>query len=35
MFALKSNPTPDQLVQWRRMAMEVAKAGLRSMSMPS
>ncbi len=28
MFALKSNPTPDQLEQWRRMAMEIAKAGL-------
>jgi predicted amidohydrolase YtcJ len=28
MFALKSNPTPDQLAQWRRMAMEIAKAGL-------
>ena len=28
MFALKSDPTPDQLVQWRRMAMEIAKAGL-------
>lgn len=28
MFALKSNPTPDQLEQWRRMAMAIAKAGL-------
>jgi predicted amidohydrolase YtcJ len=28
MFALKSDPKPDQLVQWRRMAMEIAKAGL-------
>ena len=28
MFALKSNPTPDQLAQWRRLAMEIAKAGL-------
>jgi predicted amidohydrolase YtcJ len=28
MFATKSNPTPDQLEQWRRMAMEIAKAGL-------
>ncbi|HEY3837175.1 MAG TPA: amidohydrolase family protein, partial [Bryobacteraceae bacterium] len=28
MFALKSNPTADQLEQWRRMAMEIAKAGL-------
>ena len=28
MFALKSNPTPDQLAQWRRMGMEIAKAGL-------
>jgi predicted amidohydrolase YtcJ len=28
MFALKSNPAPDQLEQWRRMAMEIAKAGL-------
>ena len=28
MFAVKSNPTPDQLAQWRRMAMEIAKAGL-------
>jgi hypothetical protein len=28
MFATKSNPTPDQLQQWRRMAMEIAKAGL-------
>jgi predicted amidohydrolase YtcJ len=28
MFALKSNPLPDQLAQWRRMAMEIAKAGL-------
>ncbi len=28
MFATKSNPTPDQLAQWRRMAMEIAKAGM-------
>ncbi|MEP7309950.1 MAG: amidohydrolase [Acidobacteriota bacterium] len=28
MFALKSNPPPDQLAQWRRMAMALAKAGL-------
>jgi predicted amidohydrolase YtcJ len=28
MFALKSNPTPDQLEQWKRIAMAVAKAGL-------
>ena len=28
MFALKSDPTPEQLQQWRRMAMEIAKAGL-------
>jgi len=28
MFATKSDPTPDQLQQWRRMAMEIAKAGL-------
>jgi predicted amidohydrolase YtcJ len=28
MFALQSNPPPDQLEQWRRMAMEIAKAGL-------
>ena len=28
MFALKSDPRPDQLEQWRRMAMEIAKAGL-------
>ena len=28
MFALQSNPQPDQLEQWRRMAMEIAKAGL-------
>jgi len=28
MFALKSNPPPDQLVQWRRMAMALATAGL-------
>jgi predicted amidohydrolase YtcJ len=28
MFALKSDPKPDQLQQWRRMAMEIAKAGL-------
>jgi len=28
MFALQSNPSADQLAQWRRMAMEIAKAGL-------
>jgi len=28
MFGLKSDPRPDQLEQWRRMAMEIAKAGL-------
>jgi predicted amidohydrolase YtcJ len=28
MFAVKSDPTPDQLQQWRRIAMEIAKAGL-------
>jgi predicted amidohydrolase YtcJ len=28
MFALKSDPKPDQLDQWRRMAMSIAKAGL-------
>src|SRR5665213_1513907 len=28
MFALKSDPTPDQLQQWRRIATEIAKAGL-------
>jgi predicted amidohydrolase YtcJ len=28
MFALKSNPTPDQLAQWKRMAMGIAAAGL-------
>ena len=28
MFATKSDPTSDQLQQWRRMAMEIAKAGL-------
>jgi len=28
MFATDSNPAPDELVQWRRMAMEIAKAGL-------
>ena len=28
MFALQSAPTADQLAQWRRMAMEIAKAGL-------
>ena len=28
MFALKSSPTPDQLDAWRRMAMNIAKAGL-------
>jgi len=28
MFALKSNPTPDQLAQWRKLATAIAKAGL-------
>jgi predicted amidohydrolase YtcJ len=28
MFLLKSNPTPQQLEQWRRMAMGIAAAGL-------
>ena len=28
MFATKSDPPADQLVQWRRMAMAIAKAGL-------
>jgi predicted amidohydrolase YtcJ len=28
MFALKSDPRPDQLEQWRRMATAIAKAGL-------
>jgi predicted amidohydrolase YtcJ len=28
MFAIKSDPRPDQLEQWRRMAMEIAKDGL-------
>jgi predicted amidohydrolase YtcJ len=28
MFAIQSSPTPDQLQQWRRMGMEIAKAGL-------
>jgi predicted amidohydrolase YtcJ len=28
MFIPKSNPTPEQLVQWRRLATEIAKAGL-------
>ena len=28
MFAIKSDPSPDQLSQWRRMAMGIAKAGL-------
>ena len=28
MFALKSDPTPDQLQQWRRIATGIAKAGL-------
>jgi predicted amidohydrolase YtcJ len=28
MFALKSNPTADQLTQWRRVAAAVAQAGL-------
>jgi predicted amidohydrolase YtcJ len=28
MFATTSDPTPDQLAQWRRMAMGIAQAGL-------
>ncbi|HXH24250.1 MAG TPA: amidohydrolase family protein, partial [Vicinamibacterales bacterium] len=28
MFVPRSNPTPDQLIQWRRLATEIAKAGL-------
>jgi predicted amidohydrolase YtcJ len=28
MFLLKSNPKPEDLVQWRKIAMEVAKSGL-------
>jgi predicted amidohydrolase YtcJ len=28
MFALRSDPRPDQLEQWRRLALEIAKAGL-------
>jgi predicted amidohydrolase YtcJ len=28
MFATDSDPTPEQLAQWRRMAMEIAKARL-------
>ena len=28
MFLLKSDPKPDQLAQWRRIATEIAKAGL-------
>jgi predicted amidohydrolase YtcJ len=28
MFAVASHPTPEQLAEWRRIAMEVAKAGL-------
>ena len=28
MFVRKSNPTPEQLAQWRRIATEIAKAGL-------
>ncbi len=28
MFLVKSDPNPDQLAQWRRIATEVAKAGL-------
>jgi predicted amidohydrolase YtcJ len=28
MFALKSNPTPEQLDQWKKMAMAIAQAGL-------
>ena len=28
MFAIKSEPQPDQLAQWRRLAREIAKAHL-------
>jgi predicted amidohydrolase YtcJ len=28
MFATKSDPRPDQLAEWRRMAMAIARAGL-------
>jgi predicted amidohydrolase YtcJ len=28
MFVPKSNPQPEQLAQWRRVAMEIAKAGI-------
>lgn len=28
MFAVKSNPSPEELAQWRRMATAIAKAGL-------
>jgi hypothetical protein len=28
MFALKSDPKPEQLALWRKMAMEIARAGL-------
>jgi predicted amidohydrolase YtcJ len=28
MFALKSDPKPEQLAQWRKMAREIAKAGM-------
>jgi predicted amidohydrolase YtcJ len=28
MFVVKSDPKPDQLAQWRRIATEIAKAGL-------
>jgi len=28
MFLRKSNPTPEQLTEWRRIATEIAKAGL-------
>jgi predicted amidohydrolase YtcJ len=28
MFAVKSDPRPEQLAEWRRMAMGIAKAGL-------
>jgi predicted amidohydrolase YtcJ len=28
MFALKSNPQPDQLEQWKKLAMAIAQAGL-------
>ena len=28
MFAVKSNPQPEQLEQWRKMAMAIAQAGL-------